>query len=190
MGRPSLADVRRPQLLDAYAACLARYGVEGTTLDRVAKEAGVTRGLVRHYLGNRDEVLRALGDWAREGYFAFFAEASKRHPGADPSAVLLDLMTTAQPKKFYAVLDALFAEAGRDAYIAGVLHDVYEEFFRWTVGMLTEALPKADPSARRQVALALISFGWAEAGYEVIGFRPSRRRDYRALAERLIDSLR
>ena len=190
MGRPSLADVRRPQLLDAYAVCLARYGVQGTTLDRVAKEAGVTRGLVRHYLGNRDEVLRALGDWAREGYLEFFAEASQRHPGADPAEVLLDLMTSAQPKKFYAVLDALFAEAGRDEYIAEVLRDVYAELFRWTVEMLTEARPTADPVARRQVALGLMSFGWAESGYEVIGFRPSRRREYRALAERLIDGLR
>ena len=71
-----------------------------------------------------------------------------------------------------------------------MLRDVYREFFRWAVGMLTEALPTADPAARRQVALGLMSFGWAETGYEVIGFRPSRRRDYRALAERLIDSLR
>ena len=190
MGRPSLAEVRRPQLLDAYAACLVRYGVQGTTLDRVAKEAGVTRGLVRHYLGNRDEVLRALGDWAREGYFVFFEQSSRRHPDADPIDVLLDLTTSEQPRQFYAVLDALFAEAGRDAYIASVLRDVYRQFFGWMVGMLTEALPDSDPAARRQVALALMSFGWAETGFDVIGFRPTRRRDYRALAGRLVDSIR
>ena len=62
MGRPKLDDVRRPQILDAFAACVARYGIDGSTLDRVAEEAGVTRALVRHYLGNRDEVVVALAE--------------------------------------------------------------------------------------------------------------------------------
>ena len=187
MGRPSLAEVRRPQLLEAYAACLARYGVEGTTLDRVAKEAGVTRGLVRHYLGNREAVIRALGDWARDGYDEFFQEV---FAGRDPLEALLELTSRPQPQRLYAVLDALFAEAGRDPYVATVLRDVYDSFFRWMESALKEALPDADPVARRQVALALMSWGWAETGFETIGFRPSRRRDYRALAERLIDTLR
>lgn len=54
--------MRRPQILDAFAACVARYGIDGSTLDRVAEEAGVTRALVRHYLGNRDEVVVALAE--------------------------------------------------------------------------------------------------------------------------------
>ena len=189
MGRPSLADIRRPQLLEAYASTLVRYGVEGTTLDRVAKQAGVTRGLVRHYLGNREEVIRALGDWAREGYLAFMDNVADRYPD-DPLAALLALAGEDQPKELYAVLDALFAEAGRDASIASVLREVYDAFFRWMVAMLSRGLPDSDPGARRQVALALISFGWADTGFEVIGFQASRQRDYRALAERLIDSLR
>lgn len=190
MGRPSLAAERRPQLLQAYAECLVRYGVDGTTLDRVAKEAGVTRGLVRHYLGNREEVVRALGDWVREGYLDFFREAMARDADRDPIEALLDVTLYEQPQRFYAVLDALFAEAGRDEYVASVLRDVYKAFFRWVDAVLAGALPDADPVARRQVVLAIMSFGWAETGYEVIGFRPSRRRDFRALAERLIDTLR
>jgi AcrR family transcriptional regulator len=190
MGRPSLAAERRPQLLEAYAECLVRYGVEGTTLDRVAKQAGVTRGLVRHYLGNRDEVIRALGDWARDGFIAWFEEVSGRHAADDAEGVLLDMWMLEQPRRLVAVLDALFAEAGKDPYIAGVLRDVYASFFRWTVRRLRAAFPAADPAARRQVALALLSFGWAESGFEVIGFRPSRGREFRAAAGRLLDSLR
>jgi AcrR family transcriptional regulator len=176
-------------LLEAYAACLVRYGVEGTTLDRVAKHAGVTRGLVRHYLGNREAVIHALGDWARDGYLGFMETVADRYPD-DPLAALLALAGEDQPKELYAVLDALFAEAGRDAYIAKVLREVYDAFFKWMVAMLSRGLPDSDPVARRQVALALISFGWADTGFEVIGFRPSRQRDFRALTERLIDSLR
>ena len=40
--------------------CIARHGLEVSTLDVVADEAGVKRTLIRHYLGNRNKVLRAL----------------------------------------------------------------------------------------------------------------------------------
>jgi AcrR family transcriptional regulator len=190
MGRPSLADVRRPQLLEAYASCLARYGVEGTTLDRVAKEAGVTRGLVRHYLGNRDEVLRALGDWVRDGYLDWFEEVAERRADHDPIGALLDLTMLAQPQELVVVIDALLREAPQDPYIASVLHDVYQAFFRWVDGRLHAALPDTDPTGRRQVALALLSFGFADTDFDTIGFRPNRRREYHAVASRLIDSLR
>lgn len=188
MGRPSLAEERRPQLLEAYADCLVRYGVEGTTLDRVAKQAGVTRGLVRHYLGNREEVIRALGDWARDGFLAWFDEVAERSPG-DDAQTLLDMVGAKQPERLVAVVDALFAEAGRDPYVAEVLRDVYDALFAWTVAQLTLAFPRAEPAARRRTALALMSFGWADAGFDVIGFRSTRGRDYRVVAQSLLDAL-
>ncbi len=61
MGRPKLDDVRRPQILDAFAACCPvrdRWQHAGPR----CRGAGVTRALVRHYLGNRDEVVVALAE--------------------------------------------------------------------------------------------------------------------------------
>ena len=60
MGRPSLANVRREQILDALERCLARDGLVGTTLEAVAEEAGVRRPVIRHYFGNRDELVAAV----------------------------------------------------------------------------------------------------------------------------------
>lgn len=61
MARPSLKEQRSKEILDAFARCVARYGVEGSTLDRIAEEAGVKRTLLRHYIGNRDDLIAALG---------------------------------------------------------------------------------------------------------------------------------
>lgn len=60
MGRPSLKTERISNILDAYETCVARSGVEGATLDRVAREAGLARPLIRHNVGNRDDLLDAL----------------------------------------------------------------------------------------------------------------------------------
>ncbi len=60
MPRPSLKEVRSEEILDAFMRCVARYGLDGSTTERIADEAGVGRPLLRHYLGNRDHMVSAL----------------------------------------------------------------------------------------------------------------------------------
>ena len=74
MARPSLANTRREEILDALERCLARRGLEGTTLESVAAEAGVARPVIRHYFGNRDVLLKAALEAAA-------SEALARIPG-------------------------------------------------------------------------------------------------------------
>lgn len=60
MGRPSLQEQRTAEILTAYELCVARHGLDGATQERVAAQAGVKRTLLRHYLGNKDEMVEAL----------------------------------------------------------------------------------------------------------------------------------
>ncbi len=62
MPRPIVKDERRSQILDAFEACVARYGVEGATLAKTAEQAGLARALIRHNVGNREHLLAALLD--------------------------------------------------------------------------------------------------------------------------------
>jgi TetR/AcrR family transcriptional repressor of bet genes len=59
VGRPSVADARRRQILEAAIRCLSNRGLAASTLDGIAAEAGMARGHVRHFVGNRDEILTA-----------------------------------------------------------------------------------------------------------------------------------
>lgn len=61
MARPSIQDQRRKEVLDAFMTCVAAYGVEGATLEKVAAESGLKRPLIRHHLGNRKAMVLALG---------------------------------------------------------------------------------------------------------------------------------
>ncbi len=60
MPRPSLKTERTEEILEAFEHCVARYGVEGSTLERIAEAAGLARALIRHNVGNKDELLDAL----------------------------------------------------------------------------------------------------------------------------------
>lgn len=57
---PSQADTAAARVLDATVECLARWGLTKTTLDDVARAAGVSRATVyRLFPGGRDVLVRA-----------------------------------------------------------------------------------------------------------------------------------
>jgi AcrR family transcriptional regulator len=60
MGRKSIRLERTAQILDAFERCIAQFGLESTTLQDIADEAGMTRSILRHYIGNRDDIVNAL----------------------------------------------------------------------------------------------------------------------------------
>lgn len=60
MGRPSLVEKRRTEIVHAFALVLADHGYAGATVAAVAERAGVAPGLVHHYFETKQELLSQL----------------------------------------------------------------------------------------------------------------------------------
>jgi len=60
MGRPSLREARRAEIVNAFAQVLAEHGYEGATVVAVADRAGIAPGLVHHYFASKTELLSSL----------------------------------------------------------------------------------------------------------------------------------
>lgn len=92
MPRPSLKDQRSLEILDAYLTCVARFGLDGATQERIAEVAGVKRPLLRHYLGNKEEMVSALAQYVVAGFADSLDELRQSLPsGATPSD-LVDML--------------------------------------------------------------------------------------------------
>ena len=73
------ADARQ-RIIEATYACVARRGMAKTTVEDVAREAGLSRATVyRTFPGGRDELIDATVSWA---VFDFFAKLYERIQGA------------------------------------------------------------------------------------------------------------
>ena len=82
---------RRRQLIDATINCIARKGLGGTTLGDVAREAGLSQGIVNLHFESKDNLLAATLRYLAEDYDAHFMK-TLREPPADPAGKLLHLM--------------------------------------------------------------------------------------------------
>ena len=62
-GTPVATEDRRSEILGAAYRVMAREGVHRTPLDRIADEAGVSKGLLLYYFETKDALALAAMGW-------------------------------------------------------------------------------------------------------------------------------
>jgi len=114
VGRPTIKRERTREILDAFEVCVARYGVEGATLERIAEQAGLARPLIRHHVGNREDLLRSLTDRFVKKWHSQTDAMIAMLPDLDRSAALIDILfdETCHDRHMARVAEALIAAAG------------------------------------------------------------------------------
>lgn len=53
---------RRQDLIDAGVRCLGEGGISNFTIDKICRQAGVSRGLINHHFKSKDELLLCIYD--------------------------------------------------------------------------------------------------------------------------------
>lgn len=154
MPRPSLKDQRSEQILDAYLTCVARFGLEGATQERIATEAGVKRPLLRHYLGNREDMIAALAAHVIAA-FAEVTQALEAHFAATGTpAELIDALfegDDAHDPRLMLAWQALATAAQNDPDLSRQLTQSYADFLAVIETVLTRAHTHA-PAERIRAA--------------------------------------
>lgn len=132
---------RKPAILDAAMAVIAKHGLSATTMERVAKAAGVSPGTVSFHFASKDKLLLATLDAVVLEFEAARRTAIEESAG-DPARALLALIETnlgpkvGDPRKV-AVWHAFWGEAKpRRVYLERVgsfdeaYHQSLERLFR------------------------------------------------------------
>jgi AcrR family transcriptional regulator len=153
----------RDQLLDAASVLFARDGIQGTSIERIAAEAGFTRGAVYSNFADKDDLVVTLLDRRVERSVAEVAEIYRQDP--EPDQFHRALYLRAQERAATGDEQVLFIEfwlyALRNPHIRPKLATRFEAR-RDALADLVErqfadlgATPPADPSDMAKVILAL-----------------------------------
>ena len=175
MGRPSVKRQRTEEILDAFALCIARYGLEGSTLERIATEAGVQRAILRHHIGNRDELIAALGEHierefpgATEAYFARLPESNRLEHLVN---ILFDPSMRSKSQEL-AVAMALTSISDRFPGVAAGLRSWLLKLDHLVAMELSRRYPQATPTV-----IAAVSFGLLSIYFQADTLASLQRRD-------------
>jgi len=185
MGRKNLKDQRSSEIIAALERCIEKRGLEGTTLEQVAEEAGTSRRIIRHYLGNREElILSAINqiekkhlDSAMEVMGDFQAEARLE------SALNYLFGEKFNNLPLNNLLAGLLASAVRgDEIIRGAMKRIYDKFQSTIEDELKRAYPGTKREDRRSVAFTIMTLAFGSGWMMQIGFSKERIKQNKATA--------
>ena len=190
MPRRDLTEDRTRQILDAFEACILRYGLESSSLERVAEEAGVKRPLIRHYIGNRDALVLALARRFVDNYRAqvvtmFDQLGESRRVEKLFSALFSD--RSGGGAESVLIFENLILEAAGQPDVRELLSGWTSEF----VGMVRDELVRHVPEAdgHEEVAWGIVSIYYNHVSLRPLGLKRSLLRGSRKAALRLVESL-
>ncbi|WP_406813443.1 TetR/AcrR family transcriptional regulator [Mycobacterium sp. M23085] len=109
----------RTRLLDATIDCLVSYGYAGTTTQRVAAMAGVTRGAqVHHFRSKEDLVVAAIEHLAQQRAEAVLREIPVARLAADPVTTVLNFLWESHQGPMFTATVELWVAARTDPVLA------------------------------------------------------------------------
>ncbi|ACZ31387.1 transcriptional regulator, TetR family [Xylanimonas cellulosilytica DSM 15894] len=186
MGRPSIAAERTTQILDAVGRCVARYGLEGVTLDHVASESGLSRSHVRHYVGNKAELLSRFRDHLLRRYQApDLARAAEL--GMRPTEYVLHMLFEHEPDLDWdASHDAVVAAARSDDALRAELHAVYTGLEAFVAQALAADQPDWSDERVAATAAQVVALEYGHATMTALGLASARTTAAHRLARSLL----
>ena len=162
MGRISIADRRRAEILDAFHACAVREGLNAASIKKIAARAGVPPSLIHHYFKDRNEMIEELvimtADMHMENFRNAVGRVKSPHARFRKAVNFLfgpDMFNDDSGSLFY----DFWSEGKRNQKVARSFSRVYEKFRNTVVELLEEADMAAGttPSQRRDLATIIIA---------------------------------
>ncbi len=154
--RPSVQPKRREQLIAAAARVIARSGYDAATVRDVAREAGVSTGVIAYYFEGKDDLFAHV---LRSASRAFRARLESSQDSAKtPRERLLAMAEAATPAdeeavRAHALWIDFWARAARDPALAGLTVRLYDGWRSEIAEAVREGQragafrPDADPAA-------------------------------------------
>lgn len=155
MARPSMAGQRREEILDALELCILEKGIQATSLEYLAEKAQMKRSILRHYIGNRDDILVALSERWRQRYLEQWQQLLTWLPKDNRVAALLENLFTVGSKDMVSdaiIGEAIFSEAKRLDAIKAHQQEVMNEFINVLMAEFGNEYPNAEQSVQEVAA--------------------------------------
>lgn len=192
MPRPSVKKERTEEILNACERCIARYGLEGATLERIAEESKLQRSLVRHYVGNREDLILAVLTRFLDSSNEQMAELESYLPAANADKVLIDFLFDEKWASTNLALlgSALVVGAANMPVLAAPLKKWIDKFVESIARLLNQTHSHRSDDECSVVAAGIVGIYFNVDSLQHLGNISALRSNSKQSALILLDSLR
>lgn len=194
MGRKKLIDQRQVDILDAFERCLIKYGLEESTLERVAQEAGKSRNIIRHNIGNREDLIAAFVERILSRIKQVSEEILTNTPKQKLIPNVLDFLfeersSNAPPDLGERMLGGMWHIREQSPKVQQALLNFYQEFEQILTNGLARLYPDVPAKKCQEVAYSIICLAETNWVLGSVGVDVNHTRMARRSAEYLLSVL-
>jgi len=188
VGRKSLKTQKVSNILDAFEACIKRQGLQGTTLDDIAKEAQMARRMVRHYTGNKEQlvalgVARIIEKFNQSAFSIIDQHNTKNRLETGLDYLFSEAFNTHDATQSIA---ALLPVSFHDEQVKAALKTIYDTLQYNIDSEIAIAKPNADPKIRQRTSYNIMCLAFGGGWMLNLGFNPSLNQQNKLVAQQLI----
>jgi AcrR family transcriptional regulator len=173
-------EVRRKALIQATMRSIAKYGYAGTTIGRICAEAQVSRGLINHHFGTKEELIRqSYQELCEEWAFQtrdLLLEAQRDPEERLRAMIRVSFGPTVFRQDHLAVWVGFWSIIGKSPSLKKLNRELYQqdrEIYQKAFDELAARRGKNIDSRRAAIALgALVDGLWLEWCLDPKGFSP------------------
>jgi TetR/AcrR family transcriptional repressor of bet genes len=186
VGRPSLQDQRRREIVWAFIELVADKGLEHVSLDDVAARAGVQRAALRHFVGNREDLISAaIAKITRRA----LADIDAQFPLGVVIAMLFDPSRMKSADVLELAWNELLPEAMRSRNTRAIVKESYDHLISLISNALRQGYPKASRSQIADTAYAIACMAEHNYTFQRLGYPQARVKGLKETAFALADRL-
>lgn len=189
------SDIRKPQIVQAAFRAIAKGGLPLPSYDAIAREAGISRQLIRHHFPDPAELIGMLCDTLAGAYRDLMTEGIKRADGPERLSLFLDfyfgfLSEHGLPKpEDDQVYDAMFAIAAGSEAIRTNLREQYSLLRHVIAHEVQVSYPQLHQRACREIGFLFVSLMYGHWKMVAsLGFSDAFNKVSRQAMDRIITS--
>ena len=193
MARPSLQAERQQSIMAAFTRCISKLGLEAASLDEIAKEAGMQRSLVRHFAGNREDLVNQVADYIASEFEHIWQAQGHSHRDDPSDDWLLNVLFSPAPETQYQIMlpafYALLSAAHRYPSVRVRMTQCFELYGADLSLKLQARHKQATTDDCQQVALGIINIYFAWDSLRGLELNSTLIGNNEKLIKRLLSSL-
>jgi AcrR family transcriptional regulator len=145
--RPDVSEQRKSQILEAASRLFARLGIHKTSMDSLAAEAGVSKGILYWYFTSKDAIITALLEQIFSGSLRDL-RAQLQAPGSVRDRLLqLTAGVAAEFERIVPLLPVAFefyAMAYRNAAVRSFLKTYYQAYCQDLASLISQGITSGE----------------------------------------------
>lgn len=194
MAKP-ISEYRKPEIVEATLKAIKEHGLPMLSYDQVAKHAGMSRQLIRHYFPDPEQLMVAVCDALAATYREAWAKGVLQANSVERLPMFLDFYFNflagrgLRKPEDDQVYDAMFALATASEPVRERLHEQYDRLQYMIAREVQISHPTLSQNACREIGFLFVSLMYGHWKMVAsLGYSPDFNRVTREALDRIIQS--